>query len=162
MNARIDEAFRLLDDVGAHCRNALDNAAPRDLRTLILTNLNRLEEAAAYGVETARLLGMDFPTTDAELGPAIGAETSALHAALGGRSIESLIDLPEMTDPSALELTRLLYRVVPAATQTKPPLMVLVVAKAVNLALRHGNSPFSSYFYICLGLVNAFQGDVET
>jgi predicted ATPase/serine phosphatase RsbU (regulator of sigma subunit)/tRNA A-37 threonylcarbamoyl transferase component Bud32 len=162
MSGRTEEAFRLLDEVERHARNPIDNAAPRDLRTLIFTAMNRMGEAAACGVEAARLLGMDFPTDDAGLGPAIGAEMGALGAALAGRSIESLIDLPEMTDPKALELVRLLYRVVPAATQTKPPLMVLIVAKAVNLALRHGNSPISSYFYICCGLVHAFQGDVET
>src|SRR5262249_29257484 len=41
-------------------------------------------------------------------------------------------------------------------------LMVLTVAKAVNLALRRGNSPVSSYFYICYGMVLSGAGDLET
>jgi predicted ATPase/serine phosphatase RsbU (regulator of sigma subunit)/tRNA A-37 threonylcarbamoyl transferase component Bud32 len=158
----VDEAQRLIDVVERQARSPLERAAARDLRTLILTNLNRMEEAIAYGVGTARLLGMEFPETDPEYGPAIGAELTAVGAALAGRSIESLIDLPTMTDPESRALLSALYQIIPAATQLRPHVMVLAVAKAVNLALRRGNGPVSSYFYVCYGLVLAVSGDYDT
>jgi predicted ATPase/serine phosphatase RsbU (regulator of sigma subunit)/tRNA A-37 threonylcarbamoyl transferase component Bud32 len=158
----VDQAFRLLDLVTSHARTTLDRVAALKLRTLILSHINRLEEAIATGLDTARLLGMEFPRPDADLGPAIGAELGALGAALAGRSIESLIDLPEASDPETVALLDVLYGIIPAAAQSNTPLMVLTVAKAVNRALQRGNSRVSSYFYICYGMVLTGGGDAET
>jgi predicted ATPase/serine phosphatase RsbU (regulator of sigma subunit) len=159
---QLEAAFRIVEVIEGRAKSALDRTAARDLKTLMLTSMNRMEEAIACGVETARLLGMDFPGTEEDLGPAIGAELGALGAALAGRTIESLIDLPAMTDPESLALLGALYQIIPAATQLRPQIMVLVVAKAVNLALARGNGPMSSYFYVCYGMVQAVMGDSET
>ncbi len=159
---QIDEAFRLIAVIEARSRTPLDRALARDLKTLILTGLNQMEAAIAHGIETARLMGLDFPLAEAELGPAIGAEMAALGAALAGRSVESLIDLPPMTDRQALASLNALYQIIPAATQLRPPVMVLAVAKAVNLALASGNGPLSSYFYVCYGMLRAMSADYET
>jgi predicted ATPase/serine phosphatase RsbU (regulator of sigma subunit)/tRNA A-37 threonylcarbamoyl transferase component Bud32 len=158
----VDGAFRLLDLASRHARTTLDRVAALKLRTLILSNLNRMDEAIVSGLETARLLGMEFPRPDGDLGPAIGAELGALGAALAERSVESLIDLPVASDPEAVALLDVLYGIIPAAAQTNTALMVLTVAKAVNLALQRGNSRVSSYFYICYGMVLAGAGDLET
>jgi len=159
---QIDEAFRVIEVIEAHSRTGLDRARARDLKTLILTSLNRLDEAISQGVETARLLGCDIPVAEADIGPAIGAEMAKLGAALAGRSVESLIDLPPMTDREALARLNALYQIIPAATQLRPQVMVLAVAKAVNLAFANGNGPVSSYFYVCYGMVLAVSGDYET
>lgn len=161
-SGQVDEAFRIVEIIEREAKSALDRATARDLKTLMLTSMNRMEEAIACGVETARQLGMDFPGTEEELGPAIGAEFGALGGALAGRTIESLIDLPAMTNRESLALLNALYQIIPAATQLRPQVMVLAVAKAVNLALARGNGPMSSYFYVCYGLVQAVMGDYET
>jgi predicted ATPase/serine phosphatase RsbU (regulator of sigma subunit)/tRNA A-37 threonylcarbamoyl transferase component Bud32 len=159
----VDEAFRLLDTVVGHARTTLDAVAALKLRMLILSNLNRMEEAITTGLEAARRLGMEFPgVTPDVVGPAIGAEMGALGAALAERSVESLIDLPVASDPEAVALLDVLYGIIPAAAQTNTALMVLTVAKAVNLALHRGNSRVSSYFYICYGMVLTGGGDLET
>lgn len=159
---QIDEAFRLIESIEVHSRTSLDRVRARDLKTRILTSLNRLEEAISHGIATACLLGCDLPTAPGELDAAIGAEMAALGAALADRSVESLIDLPVMTDEKALARINTLYQIIPAATQLRPQIMVLAVAKAVNLALTGGNGPVSSYFYVCYGMVLAVSGDYET
>ena len=161
-SGQLEEAFRIVEDIEGEAKSALDRVTARDLKTLMLTSMNRMEEAIACGVETARQLGMSFPASDEELGPAVGAELGVLGDALAGRTVESLIDLPAMTDPASLALLKALYQIIPAATQLRPQVMVLVVAKAVNLALASGNGPMSSYFYLCYGLVQAVMGDYET
>ncbi len=159
---QIEEAFRLIDVVEAHSRDPLDRALARDLKVLILTSLNRMDEAITQGIETARLLGIEIPPDESVLGRTIRAEMAALGAALSGRSIESLVDLPQMTNRHALALLNTLYRIIPAATQLRPQVMVLAVAKAVNLAIGNGNGPLSSYFYVCYGMVVAMSGAYET
>jgi len=159
---QIEVAFQLIDVVEAHSRDPLDRALARDLKVLILTSLNRMEEAMMQGIETARLLGIEIPSNESELEPTIRAEMVALGAALSGRSIEALVDLPPMTNRHALALLNTLYRIIPAATQLRPQVMVLAVAKAVNLALGNGNGPVSSYFYVCYGMVVAMSGAYET
>src|SRR6185312_13719501 len=59
---QIDEAFRLIESIEVHSRTSLDRVRARDLKTRILTSLNRLEEAISHGIATACLLGCDFPT----------------------------------------------------------------------------------------------------
>jgi predicted ATPase/serine phosphatase RsbU (regulator of sigma subunit)/tRNA A-37 threonylcarbamoyl transferase component Bud32 len=160
----VDGAFGLLDVVASNAGTNLHRVAALRLRMLILVNVNRMEEAIACGLEAARLLGMEFPPADRGdlIGPAIGAELGAVGAALAGRDIEALIDLPAASDPEAVALLDVLYGIIPAAAQSNTALMVLTTAKAVNLALRCGNSPVSSYFYICYGMVMAGGGDLET
>jgi predicted ATPase/serine phosphatase RsbU (regulator of sigma subunit)/tRNA A-37 threonylcarbamoyl transferase component Bud32 len=161
VSTRVEEALRLLDVADQHARTPLDRAAARELRTVVLTNANRVKDAAACGVEAARLLGVDIPSDPAAIGPAIGAEFGAVQAALAGRTIESLVDLPAMTDPASLAVLEIIYKTCPSINQTNPGLMGLVVCKAVNLSLRHGNSPVSSYFYDCYGMVLAIMGNFE-
>ena len=158
----VADAFRLLETVVRRARTTLDAVAALKLRTLILSHTDRMEEAILSGLETAARLGLEFPPPSGELGPAIGAELGAVGAALGGRSVESLLDLPVATDPEAVELLDVLYGIIPAASQSNTPLFVLTVGKAVNVALRHGNSRVSSYFYLCYSMVLASGGDLDT
>lgn len=158
---RPDDAFRVLDEIERSATDVVDRAAALELRILILSSTNRLKESTECGVAAARLLGAVLPDNDDELGPAIGATFGAVAAALGDRTIESLIDLPLMTDPRSLALVRVFHRTIPAAVQYNPRLMTLVVAKAIDVALQRGNSPEMSYFYVCWGLVMAVMGDAE-
>lgn len=161
LTARFDAAFAALDAIEANARTKLDRASALEMRVLILTSRNRPHEAITHGLAAARLLGADLPPLGADLGLAIAGEVAAIQAALEGRTIESLLELPAMTDPEKLALVSLHHRMNPAVTQTNPQLMTLNVLKAVNLALRHGNSPVSSYFYVCYGLVMAVQGKYD-
>jgi hypothetical protein len=49
--------------------------------------------------------------------------------------------LPEMTDPRLVAAVRVLNGVSKAAYQVRPELCVAVATKAVNLCLKHGNTP---------------------
>jgi predicted ATPase/serine phosphatase RsbU (regulator of sigma subunit) len=161
LTARFDDAFASVAVAEQRARTVVERAAALDLRMLILLNLNRMHEAAAVGVDGARLLGSDMPPLGSELGPAIGAEIAAIQAALAGRTPEELIDLPTMTDPEKRALVAMHHRLNPAAIQTDGKLMVLNILKAVNLSLRHGIAPVSCYFFTSYGLLMAAQGQLD-
>jgi predicted ATPase/serine phosphatase RsbU (regulator of sigma subunit) len=155
-------ALQRLDAVEAHARTTLERVAGRAVRIIVLQMAGRLLEAVDCGVDTARILGAEFPTDDAQVGPAIGAELGALQARLAGRSVESLLELPEMADPEKRALVDVLFKTNAAAFMAKPPVSVLIGIKAVRLAIENGNAPKSPYFYGNFGIINnAVGGELD-
>ncbi|MET0403668.1 MAG: GAF domain-containing protein, partial [Cystobacter sp.] len=57
---------------------------------------------------------------------------------LGGRSIESLIDLPLMTDPEMKMAIAALFRLNTGAYATDDNLLIIILSRIVSLTLRHG------------------------
>ena len=162
LNGNLAGAFARLDASEAHAETTLERVAGRQLRIGVLTSMNRLLEAVDCGVETARMLGAVMPENDADLGAAIGAELGGLKQSLAGRTIESLLDLPEMQDPERRALASVLFKTNSAAFMAKPQMSVLIGLKAVRLAIEHGNAPTSPYFYANYGIINyAVGGDLD-
>jgi predicted ATPase/serine phosphatase RsbU (regulator of sigma subunit) len=162
MSRNVPVALQLLDAAEAHARTNLERAAGRAIRIIVLSSGSRLLEAVACGVDTGRMLGSEFPTDDAQLGPAIGAELGALKGQLAGRTIESLLDLPEVADPEKRALIEIYFKTNAAAFMAKPPASVLLGLKSVRLAIEHGNAPKSPYFYGNYGIINyATGGDLD-
>ena len=162
MNGNLAGAFARLDASEAHSETTLERVAGRQLRIGVLTSMNRLLEAVDCGVETARMLGAVMPENDADLGAAIGAELGGLKQSLASRSIESLLDLPEMQDPERRALAAVLFKTNSSAFMAKPQMSVLIGLKAVRLAIEHGNAPTSPYFYANYGIINyAVGGELD-
>ncbi len=79
-----------------------------------------------------------------------------------GKNIESLIDLPEMTDPRARAALRIMSSAAKAVYAAAPRLTPLFVCHTVNLSLKYGNAPESALVYATYGvvLVSLF-GDID-
>jgi predicted ATPase/serine phosphatase RsbU (regulator of sigma subunit) len=161
VNAHTDEAFRLLDELEKRARTTLERVEPRSLRSQILTNMNRLDDAIACSFETVRMLGMDVPTSPEEIARLAPIEVQSIDKAFDERSIESLADLPEMTDPERVALIDVLHHLIPAVTQRNPLLRSILVARALKVTLEHGNAPASAYFYVGYGMQCAAFGRTD-
>jgi predicted ATPase/serine phosphatase RsbU (regulator of sigma subunit) len=163
MSGNLPGALQVLDLIEARSATLLERVAGREIRIVILAStVSGLLDAVACGVETARMLGAEFPADDAGIGPAIGAELGALKGLLAGRTIESLLDLPEMVDPEKRALVDVLFKTNAPAFMAKPEVSVLIGLKAVRLAIEHGNAPMSPYFYDNYGIINnATGGDLD-
>jgi len=163
MSGNPPAALQLLDAAEARAKTLLEKVAGREIRVIVLSsNISRLRDAVDCGVDTARMLGAEFPTDDAQLGPAIGAELGALKGLLASRSVESLLDLPEVADPEKRALIDVLFKTNASAFMSKPQASTLIGLKAVRLAIEHGNAPKSPYFYGNYGIINtAVGGDLD-
>ncbi len=163
MSGNVAGALQLLDVVEAQAKTLLARVAGREIRIIVLSsNVTRLLDAVECGVDTARMLGAEFPSDDAQLGPAIGAELGALKGLLAGRSVESLLDLPEVADPEKRALIDVLFKTNASAFMAKPQASVLIGLKAVRLAIESGNAPKSPYFYGNYGIINnAVGGELD-
>src|SRR5260370_39473876 len=110
-----------------------------------------LEEAlgaAGVALEYGPLVGIDWPAHPTE-GEA-RREYERIWSHLGGRAIESVIDLPLMSDPESLATVDVLTKAFAPALFTDGKLLSLVICRAINLSLEHGNCDATLLAYVSL------------
>jgi PAS domain S-box-containing protein len=83
----------------------------------------------------------------------VQAEYETVWQTLNGRPIESLIDLPLMTDPEVQAAMQVCAVLAGPATFTDFQLFCLLACRMVNVSIQHGMSGASAYAYACLGSV---------
>jgi predicted ATPase/signal transduction histidine kinase/GAF domain-containing protein len=108
-------------------------------------------QATDSALTCLRLFGIDLPTHPSP--EQVRAEYETVWQTLGERPIESLIDLPLMTDPKISAAMQVLSYLAGPATFTDFQLFCLLACRMVNISMRHGMSGASAYGYACLGSV---------
>ena len=98
-----------------------------------------------------RLFGIDLPAHPTL--EQVQAEYETVWQTLDGRPIESLIDLPLMTDPELQAAMQVLSVLTPAAYYTDFHLFCLLVCRMVNVSMQHGMSGASAHGYAHLGII---------
>ncbi len=149
-----------LDKLSKRAVGAVEQAAVACLRMDLYPALDQIGRGMAVGLDYLRLVGIDWsphPTDDEAR-----REYERIWSQLGNRTIEELIDLPLMTDPTALATLDVLIKLWPAAIFTDRNLFFLTMGRAVNLSLEHGNSDGSCTAYARLGaLAGSRFGDYQ-
>jgi PAS domain S-box-containing protein len=98
-----------------------------------------------------RRFGIDLPAHPSP--EQVRAEYETVWQTLGVHTIESLIDLPLMTDAKTRAAMQVLSVLAGPATFTDFQLFCLLACRMVNVSMRHGMSGASAYGYACLGSV---------
>ena len=112
---------------------------------------NQPLEAVKVVLNVIKILGIKFPKKPTT--PDILLSFLGTKAALTGKSIESLYNIPEMTSVPKLVTTRLLSKALSAAYIGFPQLLPLIVFKKVNLYIKSGNNTWSALTYAWYGLI---------
>ncbi|WP_223278346.1 ATP-binding protein, partial [Nostoc sp. 'Peltigera membranacea cyanobiont' 232] len=117
--------------------------------------------ALAVGTEALAQFGVDFPTEVDEA--KISNALQELNQQLNGREIAGLIDLPVMSDRTAIAAMQLLRMLIAPVFQGMPGLLPLLSATMVRLSLQFGNDKASTVGYVIHGMVLcSILGEVET
>ena len=145
LSGALEEAERAIDDVVRHARTALDAVAARDTRVMVAYARDRLDLVLEHGLEALRELGVRFPSSPTMA--SIVVDLARTKVALRGRVIESLAELPVMTDARMVSAMQMIERMIPAAFRSGSKLFPLLVFRLVRLSVRHGNSPVSAFGY---------------
>ena len=118
-------------------------------------NLHVLTGEHPLAVDSAlaclRRFGIDLPAHPTL--EQVQAEYETVRQTLGRQPIESLIDLPPMTDPKISAAMQVLSVLAGPATFTDFRLFCLLACRMVNVSIQHGMSGASAYAYACLGSV---------
>ncbi|MBV8107829.1 MAG: AAA family ATPase [Hyphomicrobiales bacterium] len=156
-----------LEEAEARLAALADRAAsPSELATLtrvqvdLFMTLGRSDLAVSVGLQCLCRLGIAWSAHPTEV--EVKEEYDRLWRRLGDRPIESLIDLPPMTDPAACAAIDVLTSLVTPALYTDENLRCLLIGRMGNLSLEHGASDASSYAFTAVGNVLGLSfGDYE-
>ncbi|MEA3134189.1 MAG: hypothetical protein QOG17_2035, partial [Gammaproteobacteria bacterium] len=143
------EAEQRLAALPNRAANTVERATIACLRADLYTTLDQSSRAIAVGLDYLRHLGIDWSPHPTEEEPR--HEYERIWSQLGGRAIETLIDLPLMSDAASLATLDVLTKLVAPAFYTDGSLLALIACRAVNLSLERGNCDGSCFAYVLLG-----------
>jgi PAS domain S-box-containing protein len=151
LTGALADAERRLADLSTCAVTTEERAMVACLRADLYMTLDQTYRAVEVSLDYLRHLGIEWSprATDEEA----RREYERIWSQIGGRTIEELVDLPLMTDPSSLATMDVLTKLGPAAFFTDFNLHALVVCRAINLSLEHGYSDGSSPHFEWLGAV---------
>jgi len=157
---QVEEANNLFVAILENSEGSIDRARAYYLKILLNTGMDRSEEAVAVGLEALKLFKEQLPENPTKL--QLFRELAAVVFRLRSRRARELLELPRMTDVAKKAIVTLLMSICPAAYFRNPDLMMLAALRIVNISLRHGNAPASSFGYALYGLARgALFGDYK-
>ena len=158
-----EAAERRFEHLLGHAASNLDKAKVHRLRGVQYENLSRYADAVSIGFEGLRLFGIVFPDSPQERQAALEREIAAIGSLLRGRPVQSLIELPAMTDPATQTVMGLLTDLWASIyILGEPVLAPLISATMVRLSLIHGNAEESAYGYVTHAItIGPVRGDYE-
>ncbi|AFY36418.1 ATP-binding sensor histidine kinase [Calothrix sp. PCC 7507] len=161
LNSDFESMEEMAGVVLQNAQTIFDKVKIYEIKIVALTAQSQILEAIAVGADVLSQLGVDLPSAPepAEIGKAL----EYVKEQLQGREIAELIDLPVMSDRSAIAAMQLLGILFAPILLGNPGLMPLLSATMVRLSLQFGNTPASTVGYAIHGMVLcAFLSEVET
>jgi len=164
LNGNHDASGRYLSEYIDHARTPIEAMAAYAIRIASHNARGLFVDSIGISIEALGRLGIELPTDPGEIGRVTGVELGLIRERLVERSIESLIDLPAMHDPTQIAALRILVFMTSTAYIGYPQIYPLIVAKQINLSIDHGNSPHSSVAYSSYAVLNSpgGLGDLDT
>ncbi|KRR04515.1 trifunctional serine/threonine-protein kinase/ATP-binding protein/sensor histidine kinase [Bradyrhizobium valentinum] len=161
LTGALAQAEQRLAALSSRAANTVERATVTCLRADLYTALDQSSRAIAVGLDYLQHLGIDWSPHPTE--EEARREYERIWSQLGGRTIESLIELPLMSDPASLATLDVLAKIVPPAFYTDANLLALITCRAVNLSLERGNCDASCSAYEWLSmLAGPHFGDYRT
>jgi PAS domain S-box-containing protein len=145
------QAEQLIGELLQRAVSRVDLAAVYHLDVQLHVLRSEDPRAVDSALACLNLFGIDFPAHPTS--EQVQAEYEAAWSSMAGRPIESLIDLPLMSDPELQAAMRLLSAVLDAAYHTDFNLFCLLPCRMVNVSLEHGISGASAQAFGWLGTV---------
>ncbi|MBN2006834.1 MAG: AAA family ATPase [Anaerolineae bacterium] len=155
-----DEAERLFGLVLNNARTILDRVKVYKIQIEYYTARSEFTLAINTGQLALKQLGVNLPGKATR--PMLLLYLVKARLALGRRSIPDLINLPPMTDDHIKAAIEILWRVGTTAYLFDKTLFSIIVAKMVDLSIKHGNDRLSSVSYVSYAIALLFTGQVES
>jgi predicted ATPase len=151
LSSQLAAAEQRLAVLAARTVTVVDSAAVTCLRLELYTTLDRSDRGVELCLEYLRRIGVQWsphPTKEE-----VRTEYDEIWRHIGGRSIETLVNLPLMIDPEWRATLDVLAQVVTPALFTDDNLLCLVLCRMANISVEHGNSGASCFAYVWLGMI---------
>ncbi len=162
--SEFEQAEELYREALAHARTCLDKAIIYRVQMTQYHLQGRNPEAIAIQRTILELLGWKIPSEPAEIQTCLDQEIATVNDFLETKTIESILDSPEMQETTIAEMLRIIQILFYAAwLDGQPTLGLLALAKMTTLSLQYGNSDMSPFGYVGYGLIaNGILKDSKT
>ncbi|HEY9302538.1 MAG TPA: serine/threonine protein kinase, partial [Phormidium sp.] len=156
-----EQAEDISNTILIHAQMRLEKVKVYEIQSNFYFCQNQPVLALETSLKALKLLGIDLPHHPNKFNVLASLIWTKLRQ--GNKSIEALASMPEMTDCELLAAMRILLALSPASFAVRPNLYPLVTFKMVNLSLKYGNTPLSTYGYGTYGLLHcAMLGDFNS
>ncbi|MEH1990207.1 trifunctional serine/threonine-protein kinase/ATP-binding protein/sensor histidine kinase [Nostoc sp.] len=155
-----EQMEQLADVVLNHAQSWLERVNIYSIKIQACMAQHQQLEALQLARKILKHLGVHLPEqlTPADIQQAL-RHTQTL---LNGRSIESLLELPQIAAPDKKAAMVILSSIISAAYQAAPDLLPLVIFAEFDLSVEYGNAPESTHSYVMYGLtLAAILGDID-
>ena len=146
---RVDEALATADRIVANARGALDESPGWEARILAYAALNEYPKAIAAGLEICGRLGLALPADPTRLD--IARILGRVLWKVRDMTDETLATLPQVEDPRALRLIRIMSSMTACAYVSRPYLWPVLIGNCLTLMLRHGRGPTHALLFVWFG-----------
>jgi PAS domain S-box-containing protein len=151
LNGNFEKAEELISELLYRAASKVDKAAAYRLKILLHLMRAEYRQAVDSGLECLRLFGIEMPAHPTR--KEVRVEYKKVWQNLGKRSIESLIDLPLMTDPEKQAAMRVPSEIRAPALNTDSNLFYLLLCHIANASLKYGTTHASAHGYAELGCI---------
>jgi predicted ATPase/signal transduction histidine kinase len=149
LNGNFKNSERLIAELLQRTTSKVDQAAVYDLKVRLHTVQGEYPQALDNALACLRLFGIDLPAHPSW--EEVKAEYETIWRNLNGRQIETLIDLPLMTDPELQAAMQVFSILAQISWFTDFHLYCMLVCRMVNFSTQHGMSGPSAQACACLG-----------
>jgi PAS domain S-box-containing protein len=149
VSGNFETAEQLIGELLQRAASKVDRAAVYHLKVQFHVVKSEYQQAVASALTGLRLFGFDLPAHPAW--EQVQSEYESVWQTLGGRPIESLIDLPLMNDPELQAALQVLSVLAPPAYFTDSQLYCLLACRMVKVGMQHGMSGASTLGCALLG-----------
>jgi diguanylate cyclase (GGDEF)-like protein len=151
LKGNFDEMLRLSEEVLKHSNQLMDQVKVYEIRLQACKMQDKKIEAIEIGQKVLAMLGVSIPKHASKFSALIAI--LRIYVGISGKRINNLIDLPEMTDPKKLVITRILTYVGTAFYFSAPELLPVIISEQIRLYTKYGNTPASSATYAAYGMI---------
>uniref|UniRef100_UPI001CCA0348 trifunctional serine/threonine-protein kinase/ATP-binding protein/sensor histidine kinase n=1 Tax=Hyalangium gracile TaxID=394092 RepID=UPI001CCA0348 len=151
MSGNAAEARRLVGELLPRARTPAEVSALFRLKGDLHLAAGEIQAGVDCLLECLARLGMPMPAHPSW--EEVMAAHDEVQALLGDRPIESLLELPVMTDPDREAVLNVLAALFTPAFFTDSNLLALHLCRMVSLSLRHGNAAAAVHGYAWYGVV---------
>ncbi|MFB2971205.1 AAA family ATPase [Aerosakkonema sp. BLCC-F183] len=151
----------LINLILSKARSAIEKAEIYNLLIVQHTLNGQYQEAIQAGRKALLLLGIELANSDFQA--ALFTEINEAKLNLQDRKIASLLDANIMEIPEKILALKVLSTLIAPTSVSDRDIYPLVALKIVNISLKYGNQPESSFGYSSYGLIlSCFLGDYES
>ncbi|HIK10264.1 MAG TPA: GAF domain-containing protein [Oscillatoriaceae cyanobacterium M33_DOE_052] len=130
---------------------AIDKAEIFNIKIVQSTLMGNYDAAINAGQAALKMLDVELPETDFQ--GEIAREIIQVNEHLEGKNIGELLHAIELNEPAYRMILKLLISTSDAAYYISQDLFAILIVKAVNISLKYGHIPESSYAYSAYGFL---------